>query len=311
MKNSLSIIIPTYKRKESLAKLLHALMTQKNISPEIIVVDQNPPGFLNESIPEGSNVKHLILKSPNVSEARNRGFMHASGDIILFIDDDLLPGDEFCSKGMAVFNDYPGIGCFSPLVYNEEGKTLALRQAKSKFIRHFKNNPEIFSITDTISAAIFFRREYYERTGGFDPLLFEFAKTAEDQEFFLRMKKRKLELYYVPFIEIFHDETVPGGCDLRTMEYWVSREKCMRAWAYRHRIHHNPIGSLSAKDFFQLSRSGFLNREVLSSGIKNIRRQMTMLKKAIKSSHTFLEDKQGYYSDATKINHLELTGIIS
>jgi GT2 family glycosyltransferase len=306
MNNSLSIIIPTYKRKESLNNLLQALLMQENVVPEIIVVDQNPPGFLKGSIPVAPNIKHLILEHPNVSDARNRAFMHSTGQIILFIDDDLLPGNEFCSQGMKIFNDYASINCFSPLVYTQEGRELALAQVKSKLVGRFKNNPEIFSITDTISAAIFFRRAYYEKTGGFDPLLFDFAKTAEDQEFFLRMQKRNLELFFVPFVEVFHDEGVPGGCDLRTAEYWTTREKCMRSWSYRHRIHNRIPGKLSIKDVFQLSRSGFFNREVLASGIKNIRKQIVMLRKAIKSSHTFLEDNQGYYIDVTKMNHLEL-----
>jgi GT2 family glycosyltransferase len=242
--------------------------------------------------------------APNASDARNKGFLASSGQFILFIDDDLVPDDGFCAKAMAVFRDYPLVDCFSPLVYSAEGKELALKHAKIKWIASLVQNPEIFSITDTISAALFFKREYFERTGGFDPMLFEFAKTAEDQELFLRMRKKNLPLYFVPFVEIYHDESIPGGCELRTEDYWISREKFMKAWAYRHRIHHQPPGSLSIKDSIRLARSGFLNKEVLSSGFREVRRQMKLLIGSVRASGTFLKPRLNKYLPVQEMDHL-------
>ena len=301
----LSIVIPTFRRKESLQRLLRRLLDQEGVSSEIIVVDQNPPGYLGDILSASSSIRHLILPEPNASNARNRGFMASTGQHILFIDDDLVPATDFCRNALDVFGLYPGINAFSPLVYNAEGRELALQQAASKRIAPpEKDNSGPFQITDTISAAIFFRRAYFEKTGGFDPLLFEFAKTAEDQEFFLRMRKRGMDLYFVPFVEIYHDEGIPGGCELRTADYWVSREKCMKSWAYRRRIHHTPPGGLGATDLFQLARSGFLNREVLSAGVKEIAKQVALLRKSIGVSGKFLQDKLDYYLPAERIDHL-------
>lgn len=304
MVKSLSVIIPTYKRKDSLIRLLNALLEQQDIVPEIIVVDQNPPEFLAGRLPAAANIKRLLLEKPNASDARNQGFRKSTGEIILFIDDDLLPAADFCRKGITIFETYPAIGCFSPLVYNEEGKEPALQQAASKLTGRLDANPEIFSITDTISAALFCRRSYFNLTGGFDPMLFDFAKTAEDQEFFLRMRKKELALYFVPSVEVFHDETVPGGCDLRTTQYWVTREKCMRSWAYRYRIHHPVPGRLSPGDIFRLSRSGFLNREGLTSGPSAIFRQMRLMLKAIRSSRQYLKSKLELYRPPEQMDHL-------
>jgi GT2 family glycosyltransferase len=300
----LSVIIPTYKRKDSLQRLLVALLAQQGVHMELIVVDQNPAGYLNGFVPPDSRIQQLSLPTPNASNARNQGFLKSTGQFVLFIDDDLIPGGNFCAEGLSIFRDYQGIYCFSPLVYNKEGQQLAVDQMANKTIDILKEDPRIFSITDTISAALFFRREYFVRTGGFDPLLFEFAKTAEDQEFFLRMLIKGLTLYFVPFVEIFHDEAVAGGCELRTADYWLSREKCMKSWAYRHRIHHSPLGSLSAKDLFQLSRSGFLNKEVLFSGVKEIRQQIQLLLSSIKASNDYLMPRLNYYLPTGKMDHL-------
>lgn len=304
MSPGLSIIIPTFKRKDSLLRLLQALLAQKEVVPEIIVVDQNPVGFLQEILPAAPAIRHLILPKPNASDARNSGFLASSGEIILFIDDDLIPEADFCIRALELFQSYPAVECFSPLVYNMEGPDIALQQAKTKSIGSLDESSGIFAMTDTISAAIFFRREYYRRTGGFDPMLFEFAKTAEDQEFFLRMRKRKMTLYFVPAISVYHDEKVPGGCDLRTDDYWITREKCMKAWAYRYRIHHHPPGSLALGDVLQLARSGFLNREVLLSGRKDLSRQIKLLKSSVRASREYLHARLDRYSNVEEINHL-------
>ncbi len=305
MRNSLSVIIPTYKRRDSLLLLLAALTRQKDIVPELIVVDQNPPGYLAGCLPEADNIRHLLLEKPNVSDARNQGFRNAKGDYLLFIDDDLLPEADFCAKGVELFEKYPALCCFSPLVYNAAGKDQALALATGKRIGRLEADPEIFAITDTISAALFFRKSYYILTGGFDPMLFDFAKTAEDQEFFLRMRRKGLDVYFVPSLEVFHDEAVPGGCDLRTTEYWITREKCMRSWAYRYRIHHALPGKLSVRDIFNLSRSSFLNREGLASGPGKILRQMQLMRKAIRSSCQYLQDKLERYLPPEKMDHLK------
>jgi GT2 family glycosyltransferase len=304
MTSTLSIIIPTFRRKESLQLLLQRLVAQQEIVPEIIVVDQNPAGWLGSVFEAFPSVRRLVLNTPNVSDARNKGFLASGGEVILFIDDDLIPEKDFCISALELLRIYPDISCFSPLVYNAEGKEIALQQARTKMISVFQDDPKIFSITDTLSAALFFRRAYYTATGGFDPLLFGFAKTAEDQELFLRMQKRKLHLYYVPSVEVYHDETIPGGCELRTQDYWISREKCMRSWAYRRRIHHAPPGTLSARDLFGLARSGFLNREVLASGIKDIRRQIKLLKASIRASGEFLRSLKAPYPPPDTIDHL-------
>lgn len=302
---NLSIIIPTFRRTDSLARLLSALLKQEGAAPEIIVVDQNPPGFLDAVLAAAPSVKRLVLTKPNASDARNKGFLQSSGDVVLFIDDDLIPEPDFCRRGLEIMNKYPDIGCFSPLVYNVEGKELALRLAKANTIKNLDAGAGIFSMTDTLSAALFFRRDYYRKTGGFDPILFEFAKTAEDQELFLRMRKRGLTLHFVPELSVFHDEGVAGGCDLRTADYWITREKCMKSWAFRYRIHHHPPGGLSAGALVRLSRSAFLNMGVLRSGPKYILKQVALLKKSIGASADYLKERLERYTSVETIDHLK------
>jgi len=311
MSPELSIIIPTFRRQDSLRTLLQAMTAQTGVTMEIIVVDQNPAGFLDELLPAFPAVKRLVLPVPNVSDARNKGFLVSTAPVILFIDDDLIPEPDFCEKGLGVLRKHSTIHCFAPLVYNVEGRELALKHADSTRVEASPDDPAIFVITETISAALFFRREYFARSGGFDPLLFELARTAEDQELFFRMRQRGQQLWFVPMVAVFHDESVPGGCDLRTQDYWLFREKCMKSWAYRKMIHHSPPGVLSPADRISLARSAFLNREVLGSGLKVVFRQARLLRRSIRASKEYLRERLSYYTAVKDMDHLAAPGQVA
>ena len=160
-------------------------------------------------------------------------------------------------------------------------------QIPEKLIRFYQQDTSVFSITDSISAAVFFERSYFKLSGGFDVHLFEFAKSSEDMELFLRMIQRNMTLWFVPFVEIFHDEKVPGGCELRTADYWISRRKNVRAMAYRLRSHNKAAGNFSFRNLIQISRSFVINKQVLKSGIRNIFKEFIILANSIKESQKF------------------------
>ncbi len=297
MTPDLSVIIPTYKRTDSLERLLDHLSAQQGATIEVIVVDQNSPGYFSGSLLQKLQ-KLVWVKQPvpNASVARNNGFASSTAPYVLFVDDDLVPQPGFCAEGLAIFESYKDIKCFVPLVYSHLGKDLALQSGKDKFTEEHASGAGIFGITETISACIFFERSYYQQSGGFDELLFEFAKTSEDQEFFLRMRNNGLKLWLVPSIEIFHDEKVGGGCELRTAGYWNTRTKCMRAIALRHRIHKARPGRLSFFDLLQLSRSSFLNKRGITSGLGNLVSEMRLMNKSINESRSFFEANRDVYT---------------
>lgn len=300
MKPELSVIIPTYKRTDSLEKVLDCLYKQENILLEIIVVDQNEAGYITNFLGaklQGAN--HIIQDSPNASLARNNGFKNSTCNYILFLDDDLQPEPDFCKNALDIFQAYPLIKSYVPLVYSQDGKKTAMADVKNKQINFYPYNKTIFSITDALSAAVFFERSYFKLSGGFDVHLFEFAKSSEDMELFLRMKNRGMTLWFVPFLQIFHDETVIGGCDLRNDNYWSSRRKNVRALVFRNRIHSHHPEKLSLGRILKVSRSSFINKQVLKSGVSNILKEIKLLVRSIKASKEFYLKHKNIYRNSS------------
>lgn len=95
----LTVIIPTYNRKAQLKKCLEHLnkQTLAKDAYEVIVVNDgstdNTADFLKET--HYPNLKVLHQKNAGQGNARNLGIAHASGQIILFMGDDIYGEENF------------------------------------------------------------------------------------------------------------------------------------------------------------------------------------------------------------------------
>ena len=106
MKPLISVVIPTYKRKKFLIKLLNNLITN-NINFqnfEIIICDSDKTKNNFLAIKHISNkfknykIKYINIEENNHSKKRNIGIANASSNLLIFLDDDCLPEKKFISK---------------------------------------------------------------------------------------------------------------------------------------------------------------------------------------------------------------------
>lgn len=94
---TVSVIVPTYNRSSFLLEAVNSVLAQTHPVSEILVVDDASHAEHREIIEElGSRQRVRMLRRATkggVSRARNFGLEHATGDFILFLDDDdiLLP----------------------------------------------------------------------------------------------------------------------------------------------------------------------------------------------------------------------------
>lgn len=94
----ISVIIPTYNRKEYLKKALESIINQKDSCYEIIVIDDASTdgtaeylnSFNNPNIKYYRNDKSLFAHG-----SRKRGLKYATGDKIIFMDDDDFYIDDY------------------------------------------------------------------------------------------------------------------------------------------------------------------------------------------------------------------------
>ncbi len=99
----LSVVIPTYNRLPILEKCLRALEQQQLEAPisayEVVVVDDgSTDDTVNWLLRNGHTFPHVRLVQQDhggPAEGRNRGVDHARGDVIVFIDSDLVVTESF------------------------------------------------------------------------------------------------------------------------------------------------------------------------------------------------------------------------
>ena len=113
-KNSslVSVIIPTYKRKETLKSAIESIIKQTYENIEIIVVDDNgADSVYRKSVEEimeqyQENSKIIYLKNEKNmggAAARNAGIQEAKGEYLAFLDDDDMYYPEKIEKQVSLF----------------------------------------------------------------------------------------------------------------------------------------------------------------------------------------------------------------
>ena len=103
-----SVIIPTYMEGRYIKRTL-SILSGIDDPLEIIVVDGgSQDGTIK--IAEGFTDKVYQIKERGISRAKNYGAEKASGNILVFLDADVIPPRNFAEKLRGVFNDSRTVG---------------------------------------------------------------------------------------------------------------------------------------------------------------------------------------------------------
>ncbi len=109
---TLSIIVPTYNRPEDLQKCVASLLSQTYRPDELIVVDD---GDLGGSFPLREQCEQVGIHTiyhkkerPGLTASRNAGIELAGGDIIGFLDDDVVLEAGYCAAILYTYQQYGG-----------------------------------------------------------------------------------------------------------------------------------------------------------------------------------------------------------
>ena len=107
---TISAVIPTYNRYESLFRTLRSLVLQTELPDEVIIVDASDAvGNESELINSFPALKIKYLHSPpSVCVQRNIGIKNATGSYIFLCDDDLEFPKDYIFKMKAIIQNYSG-----------------------------------------------------------------------------------------------------------------------------------------------------------------------------------------------------------
>jgi glycosyltransferase involved in cell wall biosynthesis len=114
----LSIIIPTLNEEKYINKLLSSLKNQFYKNFEVIIVDGNSTDSTAQVVDKFKHrfkrLDFITAKEANPSAQRNIGAKVAVGEVLLFLDADIILQDQhFLTEVVKLLKAYPGKGAFT------------------------------------------------------------------------------------------------------------------------------------------------------------------------------------------------------
>ncbi len=192
----ISIIIPI-KNHIEIDVLLNSLQKiKKPERTEVIVADASNPRLfaIIKKYPSVRWLYYKTTKKYTISEQRNMAIAHAKGDILVFIDVDCTPTNNWL------------INLIKPIRKYEEKIVAGGIQSKDKSSTKWKqnskglSNKKYLSFAPTMNSAI--KKEVFNKIGLYDET-FEFG--GEDTDFYWRATESGYKIRYAKDAIIFHE----------------------------------------------------------------------------------------------------------
>jgi len=110
----ISVVIPTFQEGRYLARVLSRVNEAKP-PVEIVVVDSGSKDNTVE-IAKQFTEKVYPIRERGISKAKNYGAQQANGEILIFLDADVKPPEDFAEKVRGAFNDTTVVGATCHIV---------------------------------------------------------------------------------------------------------------------------------------------------------------------------------------------------
>ena len=229
------------------------------------MVDNSPSDPRTLKVAEFHRVRCVAEPRIGLSYARNRGAHEATGDIVVYIDDDALPQPGWLQGLSAEFGDsrvFGVVGRILPLETNSEGARMCLAMGLldggPERIVIDQDTPHWFDqmrrgITGGANMAI--RQAAFSVWQGFDPRLGlgTILKAGEEDYAFLSLIKRGYRVVYTPNAIVRHPfpETIEAlrkkhldtlAASVGFLSFLFAREPGLRAAILSHLLRHLPRG---------------------------------------------------------------------
>lgn len=251
-----SVIIPTYNRKDYVQEAIDSVLAQTYTDYEIIVVDDGSTDGTGEALQVryGDRIRYVWQENQGESVARNRATEMAQGEFIAFLDSDDLWMPEKLQRQVAYLEMWSDAGMVfgQAWLIDEHGERyghepLGAAQQTPTVLAH-----DSLLLRNRVSgpSTVLLRRELWQRIDGFDPQI----RYGEDWDLWLQVAR----------IKPIHAMSMPLACIRRhrgTQCYYPeSSEKVARVLQDHLRLLEKAFGSLPVSSVSSLRSQAIANQ---------------------------------------------------
>lgn len=177
-----SIIIATYQREKVLCDTIEQVLAEDYPDFEVIVVDQtdqHEPTTDRRLSDVDERIRYIRLSEPNLTAAENVGIREATGEVVLFLDDDVRIEPGLIAAHAANYADDRWVGVAGMITHDDQPPTRRLPRictfSKAGWFFFIHNYNRRVEVRVARGANMSFRRSVLLEVGGIDEGLTENA----------------------------------------------------------------------------------------------------------------------------------------
>lgn len=237
-----SIIICTLNREKVLCETVRAVLSllDGRDDAELLVIDQTrrhePETEACLSGLAGSLQWHRV-DFASLTRARNHGVRLASGGIILFLDDDVVPEAGLIDAHLRCYDDPGVVGVGGCTLHPGERRHSRTELSAGELQKLDAGQDDRFDIdwerdtSWTRGCNMSFRRDWLFRVGGFDEAFYG-AALGEEVELCHRLRQAGGRLRYAPDAGVLHLVNPSGGCRDEVVQAERLTQVLRNTWFY-------------------------------------------------------------------------------
>lgn len=198
---SISVIVCTYRGSATLVECLDSLSALDYLEVELLLVNDGSDTRVSQLVAEYEAVREIPIPHSGLSAARNVGAAEATGEILVYTDDDCIVEPDWLRWMALPFLRSESVGCAGgPNIPPEP------ENARQAVIAAAPGGPTHVLLTDTEAehlpgCNLAVRKDVFEEVGGFNPI---FRTAGDDVDFCWRVLEAGYELGFHAAAFVWH-----------------------------------------------------------------------------------------------------------
>jgi GT2 family glycosyltransferase len=198
----LSIVIPSYNRRDLVLGLLRDVYAQEGVDFEVIVVDDRSPDDSVEAIRREFPRTQVLVNEKNSGPAvaRNRGVLAAKGEFVVGFDSDVtIPDKQLLKKITEAFTAEPTVACLALRILKPDGHSDDVERWCHPLPLRYADHPFLTSYFSGTAYAM--RREAMIKAGLYPEI---FYMHHEEVELAFRLLDQGDTIRHCPDLPVLH-----------------------------------------------------------------------------------------------------------
>lgn len=255
--HDITVIIPTYNRKQYLEQAIKSALSQTAKPAEIIVIDDGSTDGTEELLKNNyQTIRYFKQNNKGPAAARNLGLRMARGQLIAFLDDDDIWPPYKLEKQLNFLESCQHIDFVFGLYRNSDSKTPEILNPEA--YKYFQSHPcnadrafeYLIPACIILTSTVLLKKECIKKIGLFNTHL----KCAEDFEYWLRFA-HMTQIGFIDDILVerrIHQQNIVHDVELRLKSHLEVLETIPRLYQNLNRNHRAILTANLRKTCYQL-----------------------------------------------------------